>query len=68
MKIEKFVETIYLGDRYCILEIYDEKNKQYQINMNCISRIRSNDGEWNFYTNEDIESGIISFKGVVIQL
>lgn len=64
MNIEEFVKSIYLGDRYCIMEIYDEKKKQYQIHMNCISRIRSNDGEWNFYTDEDIESGIISFEGV----
>lgn len=64
MNIEKFVKSIYLGDRYCVLEIYDKENKRYQIHMNCISRIRSNDGEWNYYTDEDIESGIISFEGV----
>ena len=64
MDREKFLKSIYLGDRYCTSEVYDEKKKLYQIHMNCISRIRSNDGEWDFYTDEDIENGIISFEGV----
>lgn len=64
MNIEDFLKSIYLGDRYCISEIYDKKNKLYQIHMNCISRIRSNDGEWHFYTDEDIENGIIMFEGI----
>lgn len=62
--VESILKTVYLGDRYCKSEKYDAQKGIYQVQMNCISRIRSSDGEWNFYNDENIDDGIISFEGV----
>jgi len=34
------------------------------IQVTCISRIRSPNGEWNFYTGEDIEDGFLVLTGL----
>lgn len=64
MDVKKFFSTIYLGDRYCVETKYDKKDNFFTIQMNGISRIRSTDGQWNFYTDEDIMDGLIVFSGV----
>jgi len=64
MSIEKFLQSIYLGDRYCKKAEYDKDKRIYTIQMNGISRIRSDDGQWNYYIDEDIMDGEIVFEGV----
>lgn len=59
-----FLKTIYLGDRYCTKIIIDSNNNHVEIHVNLISRIRDESGNWNFYTEEDIENGILVFTDV----
>ena len=63
MDAVKFINTIYLGDR-CITGInIDSEHMSVKIQVDVISRIRSADGNWNFYTDEDIPNGKIVFNG-----
>lgn len=63
MDAVQFIKTIYLGDR-CITGInIDSEHMSVKIQVDVISRIRSNDGNWNFYTDEDIPNGKIVFNG-----
>ena len=63
MDAVKFINTIYLGDR-CITGInIDSEHMSVKIQVDVISRIRSADGNWNFYTVEDIPNGKIVFNG-----
>ncbi|WP_419904792.1 DUF6258 family protein [Kiloniella sp.] len=59
-----FVKSIYLGDRGCKKITYDICLDEFTIQVDTISRIRSESGEWNFYVAEDIIDGLIVFKGV----
>jgi len=65
MDAKKFIETVYLGDRYCMETEYNQEKQLYSMKMNSISRVRSKDGNWNYYTDEDIEEGWIVFGGVM---
>lgn len=56
--------TIYLGDRAVKQVIVDGWNKRVKIQIDSISRIRSPDGQWHYYTDEDIENGFLVFEGV----
>lgn len=60
----EFLKTIYLGDRYCKNFIINSDKKQVELYVNCISRIRDKSGEWNYYTDEDIDDGILVITGV----
>lgn len=61
---EEFVKTIYLGDRACKTIIIDGWNRHISLQIDTISRIRDSSGNWNFYTEEDIENGFIVFDSV----
>jgi hypothetical protein len=51
--------TIYLGDRAVKQVILDGWEKKVKIQIDTISRVRSPDGQWQFYTDEDIEDGFL---------
>ncbi|MCC3868917.1 DUF6258 family protein [Terrisporobacter mayombei] len=59
-----FLKTLYFGDRYCVDFNIDNKKKEVRIIVNCISRIRSESGEWDYYCDEDIEMGTVVIHGV----
>lgn len=63
MNPKEFVNTIYLGDRFCKRIIIDGYNDQIKIQINMISRIRNNSGNWKYYNDENIEDGMIVFNG-----
>jgi len=64
MKIKEFINTIYLGDRWLKSIIVDSVNSKVKLQVNLISRIRSEDGFWNYYNDENIEDGFIVFTDV----
>lgn len=64
MSPTEFIETIYLGDRAIKKICIDGWGNSVKIEVNEISRIRSADGLWNFYKDEDIENGEIVTLGV----
>ncbi len=59
MKPDKFMQTIYLGDRGCKAIMIDGWKEVIKIQITCISRVRSD--AWNFYTAEDLEDGKLVF-------
>ena len=64
MRAEELVKSIYLGDRgvkALFIDIWDET---VRIKIQKISRVRDPSGNWNFYTAEDIDDGIILLEGV----
>jgi hypothetical protein len=64
MKPQEFLKTLYLGDRVCKRLIFDGWDDRVLIQVNVISRIRSDSGLWDFYSQEDIPDGLIVFSGV----
>lgn len=64
MNIEGFVKSIYLGDRACKKIFIDSWSQELSIEIDTISRIRSADGNWNYYDAEDIENGQLVFGKV----
>lgn len=64
MNIEDFMKTVYLGDRYIKEIVLDSYRKEMKIKINEISRIRSEDGMWNYYNDENIEDGYLVFSEV----
>lgn len=64
MKIKDFIKTIYLGDRWLKSIIIDSVNCNVKLHVNLISRIRNEDGAWNYYNDENIEDGYIVFTDV----
>ena len=58
------IRTIYLGDRGCTAILIDSANARVAVAVDCISRIRSPEGRWNYYTKEDIPAGRLVFGGV----
>jgi len=65
MTPSEFIKTIYLGDRACKSLEIDGWNQRVRIQVDTISRIRSVSGEWEFYSEEDIEDGYLVFDAVV---
>lgn len=61
---QDFLRTLYLGDRACKAILLDGWGEQVKVQVNQISRVRSPDGRWNFYSEEDIVDGFIVFSGV----
>lgn len=64
MNIIDFFKTIYVGDRYVKGFIINSQQKIVKIQVDSISRIRSEDGLWNFYNDENIDDGLIVFSDV----
>ena len=60
----ELAKTIYLGDRACKRVIFDGWEKAISLQIDCISRIRSSSGQWDYYVDEDIEDGLLVFEGV----
>jgi hypothetical protein len=60
---EKFLRTVYLGDRACKKVIVDGWNSRISIEVDVVSRIRNSSGAWNFYSDEDVPDGMIVFSG-----
>jgi len=64
MNVNKFVSSIYLGDRLLNGISLDLVHNELRLKIDLISRIRSNDGNWNFYNDEDIKNGEIVLMNV----
>jgi len=64
MNFKTFINTIYLGDRACKSLLLNGWEGRVEITVNLLSRIRDSTGNWNFYSEEDIENGIIVFAGI----
>jgi hypothetical protein len=64
MNPREFINTIYLGDRFCKTILLDGYNERIKLQINMISRIRSESGKWEYYNDENIEDGLIVFTGV----
>lgn len=64
MDAKTFVNSIYLGDRFCKKIVLDGYEGKVKIQVNMISRIRSSSGNWEFYNDENIEDGYIVFSDV----
>lgn len=62
MKPDKFLNSVYLGDRACTAIVLDGWKDEVKIQIDSISRVR---GEtWDFYTEEDVDDGFLVFEGV----
>jgi hypothetical protein len=59
-----FFKTVYLGDRACKAIFIDTWDSVVRIRVDLISRVRSASGNWDFYTDEDVEDGFLVFKKV----
>ena len=59
-----FVSSIYLGDRGCKKITMDACQRELSVQVDCISRIRSGDGNWNYYNDENIENGELVFMNI----
>ncbi|MDN7493533.1 DUF6258 family protein [Burkholderia sp. AU45274] len=59
-----FFKTVYLGDRACKAILIDSWESIVRIQVDLISRIRSECGNWDFYTDEDVENGLLVFTNV----
>ena len=64
MNPKDFIDTIYLGDRGCKEVYINGWDAQISIRIDKISRIRNTSGEWDYYSKEDIDDGLIVFTGV----
>lgn len=64
MTSSDFIRTIYLGDRSVKAIQIDGWNNLVRVQVDCISRIRSDSGNWEFYTAEDVVDGLLVFTDV----
>ncbi len=64
MELDKFLSTVYLGDRWCKAITLDGERKRVCVRVDCISRIRNPSGDWGYYADEDIEEGSLVFDRV----
>ena len=64
MNPEKFLSTLYLGDRACKKILIDGWNNRFCIQVNLISKIKENTDSWNYYSDEDIENGWLIFTDI----
>ena len=61
--MKNFLDTIYLGDRYC--ERFEIKDNRIIFQINLISRLEEGTTEWNYYSEKDVEHGFLVFDEVV---
>lgn len=61
---EQLLRSVYLGDRACKGMFIDSVNRRFEVVVDLISRIRSPDGLWHYYSSEDIPDGRLVFEGV----
>lgn len=61
---ERFLRSLYLGDRACLAYCFDEERSEFRLNIDEISRIRDQSGDWNNYNEENIENGCLVFAEV----
>lgn len=64
MTPDELIQTIYLGDRGCKGIDIDFWEHKIKLKIDCISRVRSPSGHWEYYNDENIEDGYIVFSGV----
>jgi hypothetical protein len=64
MRLDKFLSTIYLGDRACKGVHIDGWNERVSVVVDEISRIRSASGNWESYNDENVIDGALVFSGV----
>lgn len=64
MNAKDFIDTIYLGDRGCKEVCINGWDDKISIKVDKISRIRNTSGDWNYYSKEDINDGLIVFTGI----
>jgi hypothetical protein len=64
MNVQNFIRTLYLGDRACKAIIIDGWSNTVRLQVDCISRVRSASGTWDYYTDEDVTDGILVFEDV----
>ena len=62
MDLDEFVNSVYLGDRGLKSIFIDGCNHEVKLQVTCISRVRGS--SWDYYTEEDIDDGLIVFEGV----
>jgi hypothetical protein len=65
MRPTDLLKTVYLGDRACQAITLDGVNRRVVVQIDCISRVRSANGAWDYYTDEDIEGGRLVFASVL---
>ena len=61
-KINRFLSSLYFGDRYC--KKIDITNDKIIFLINCISRLKPGTTDWAFYTDEDVDYGCLVFDEV----
>lgn len=61
-KINRFLSSLYFGDRYC--EKIDITDDKIIFQINSISRLKPETTDWGFYTDEDVEHGCLVFDEV----
>jgi hypothetical protein len=59
-----FVKTIYLGDRACKSITIEGWTNRVVIQVDEMSRVRDESGNWNFYNEENIIDGRLVFSDV----
>ena len=64
MNAKEFINTIYLGDRFCKRIVIDGWKERLGIQIDCISRLKKGTDTWNYYTDEDIYNGWLVFSGL----
>jgi len=64
MPPDELIKTIYLGDRGCKGISIDFWEKIIKLKIDCISRIRSSTGNWEYYNKECIDDGYIVFSDI----
>ena len=62
MKPMEFLKTVYLGDRCCTGISWDPRTKEIRLFINKISRVRDPSGNWEYYTDEDIDDRITRMR------
>ena len=59
-----FLRTLYYGDRAVKSVTVDGWRAAVRVTVDVLSRIRSSDGRWNHYADEDIDDADLVFTGV----